>query len=100
MIMVTASMKLTREQAANRAVGGVRVKPANEANRVHIRHPSGIRFRAGVDDAVEWPNDAFTKRRISDGSVVLAGPRVVTEVVMEPPVTKQPAPSKKVGPAE
>ena len=83
--MVTARLKLTREQTANREVGGVRVKPANEANRVNIRHPSGLKFRAGVDDSVEWPNDAFTKRRIADGSVVRAEAReAVAESVAEP----------------
>ncbi len=61
---------MSREFVAQHAIPGVRVKPANEANRVNIRHPSGIAFRAGVEDSVEWPNDAFTKRRIRDGSVL------------------------------
>jgi hypothetical protein len=84
--MVTARLKLTREQAANLAVGSVRVKPANEANRVNIRHPSGIRFRASVDDVVTWPNDAFSKRRISDGSVIKVegAEAVAEEPVVEP----------------
>ena len=86
--MVSARLKLTREQTANRAIPGVRVKPANEANRVNIRHPSGLKFRAGVDDSVEWPNDAFTKRRISDGSVIKVAtdtpPPVVTAEVEAP----------------
>jgi len=34
----------------------------------------GIRFRETLGEAVEWPNDAFTKRRIADGSVRTDGP--------------------------
>ena len=68
--MVSARLKMSREVTANRAIPSVRVKPANEDNRVNIRHPSGIKFRAGVEDSVSWPLDSFTKRRIKDGSVV------------------------------
>ena len=34
-----------------------------------MRHPSGVRFRDDINEAVEWPNDSFTARRIADGSV-------------------------------
>ncbi len=86
--MVVMRQKMSREFVANQSIPGVRVKPANEANRVNIRHPSGIAFRAGLNDSVEWPNDAFTKRRIRDGSVVkVEAP--VREVVAETPKRKK-----------
>ena len=34
----------------------------------------GTRFRDTLDQGVEWPNDAFTARRIADGSVRTDGP--------------------------
>jgi len=52
----------------------VKVYAANESVRATMRHASGTRFRAGLDQAVEWPNDSFTHRRINDGSVRTDGP--------------------------
>ncbi len=79
--MVSMRQKLSREQAANRAIPGVRVKPATEANRIYVQHPTGLKFRASVNDSVEWPNDAFTKRRIRDGSVIKVDTPAAREVV-------------------
>jgi len=56
----------------------VKVYAGSEALRGSLRHPGigggGIRFRETLGEAVEWPNDAFTKRRIADGSVRTDGP--------------------------
>ena len=56
----------------------IKVYAGSEALRGSLRHPgiggSGIRFRETLGEAVEWPNDAFTKRRIADGSVRTDGP--------------------------
>ena len=48
----------------------VRVTPKNDMVRKYIKHPSnGVGFPA--DGSCEWPNDAFTKRRIIDGDVTV-----------------------------
>jgi hypothetical protein len=47
----------------------VKVYAAGEDLRAVLRHANGTRFRASLDQAVEWPNDNFTARRIADGSV-------------------------------
>jgi hypothetical protein len=53
----------------------IKVFAANETMREVLRHPSnGIRFRDDIGQAVEWPNDSFTARRIADGSVRTDGP--------------------------
>ena len=53
----------------------VKVYAANETMRDALRHPVGNkRFRDKLDQAVEWPNDSFTARRIADGSVRTDGP--------------------------
>ena len=53
----------------------VKVYAANETMRAVLSHPGGkIRFHQGIDQAVEWPNDSFTARRIADGSVRTDGP--------------------------
>jgi hypothetical protein len=58
----------------------VRVWPAHEGIRKHIIHPSGrIRFGGTMDESVEWPNDAFTKRRILDGDVFTTPPFTVSD---------------------
>lgn len=51
-----------------------KVYAANEEMRRVLRHPNGLRFRAELDQAVEWPHDSFTARRIADGSVRTDGP--------------------------
>jgi hypothetical protein len=48
----------------------VKVFAANEALRGALRHANGTRFRSKLDQGIEWPNDAFTARRIAEGSVL------------------------------
>jgi hypothetical protein len=52
----------------------IKVWAANETMREVLRHANGTRFRDTIDQAVEWPNDSFTARRIADGSVRTDGP--------------------------
>jgi len=52
----------------------VKVYAANESVRATMRHSSGTRFKAELNQSVEWPNDSFTFRRIRDGSVRTEGP--------------------------
>jgi hypothetical protein len=52
----------------------VKVYAANETMLDVLRHGNGTRFRDDIGQAVEWPNDSFTKRRIADGSVRTDGP--------------------------
>jgi len=71
--------RLARLRVINGPPKTVKVYAASEALRGALRHPGngvgpGIRFRETLDEAVEWPNDAFTKRRIADGSVRTDGP--------------------------
>jgi hypothetical protein len=47
----------------------VRVLPANDGVRRTLKHPRGMGFRS--TGSVEWPNDAFTQRRLSDGTITL-----------------------------
>jgi hypothetical protein len=58
-----------QRKAANPPVGGVRVVPAKEEYRV-LKHPTGVAFQP--TGSTEWPNDRFTQRRLSDGSIKLA----------------------------
>jgi len=51
----------------------VKVWAASEDMRRLLRHPGGARFRTDIGQAVEWPNDSFTHRRIADGSVSTEG---------------------------
>jgi hypothetical protein len=49
---------------------GVRVVPRDDVIRASIKHqPTEIGFPE--TGSVEWPNDAFTQRRIADGDVTL-----------------------------
>jgi hypothetical protein len=54
----------------------VRVLPRNDQIRKYIKHP---RTRVGfpAEGSAEWPNDAFTKRRIIDGDVTIEAPGVL-----------------------
>ena len=65
-----ARLKLIRDNAA---VPMVKVYAGNETMRRLLKHPSAGAFRS-MGDAVEWPNDSFTTRRIRDGSVRTDGP--------------------------
>jgi hypothetical protein len=50
----------------------MRVYAAKENVRQHVRHPQGGKFNAaGVGN---WPNDAFTQRRLRDGDITLEAP--------------------------
>jgi hypothetical protein len=71
------ALREARQQRVRVIAGGVapiRVFAANEDMLRVLRHPRGMRFRAALDQAVEWPNDSFTARRIADGSVRTDGP--------------------------
>ena len=48
---------------------GLRVTPKNDDIRKYIKHPKAGGFRS--EGSVEWPNDAFTQRRIRDGDVTV-----------------------------
>lgn len=52
----------------------LKVYAANETLRDVLRHPNGARFHDAMDQAVEWPNDSFTARRIAEGAVLTDGP--------------------------
>ena len=50
----------------------VRVNPATDDIRKHIKHPSGnIKFPES--GSADWPLDSFTKRRLREGSVTREG---------------------------
>jgi hypothetical protein len=71
--MVARSQHIAERRAQARlaaAVPRVRVLPRDEMIRKYIKHmPSGIAFPE--TGSVEWPNDRFTQRRISDGDVTI-----------------------------
>lgn len=50
------------------------VWPKNESTRRILKHTNGIGFPA--QGAAIWPDDAFTRRRLRDGDVVLANPGI------------------------
>jgi len=51
----------------------MRVIAKNEDVRRLIKHPTtGIKFRSDIGASVEWPNDAFTRRRLRDGDIEIA----------------------------
>jgi hypothetical protein len=58
-----------------RRVEGVRVLPnagegySEDQMRRLLKHPTAGGFRSDGD--IEWPNDTFTKRRLSEGSIRL-----------------------------
>jgi len=48
----------------------MRVRATNEDVRKLMKHPlTGMRFRSDIGQTVEWPDDAFTRRRIRDGDI-------------------------------
>jgi len=61
---------------ANRPTAVVRVVPGEvfgyteEDIRRVLRHPRGMAFRP--EGSIEWPDDAFTRRRLAEGAVKLA----------------------------
>jgi len=79
----------------------VKVYAANEAMRGVLRHGNGTRFRASLDQAVEWPNDSFTARRIADGSVLTDAPGKAERAEPDPNQNpRQHAAAMKPKPAE
>lgn len=66
-------------------VAMIKVFPKDDRTRKLLAHPVAGKFRA--EGPATWPDDAFTARRIEDGSVTL------TEVVApksEPPKAELP----------
>jgi hypothetical protein len=49
----------------------IKVFAASERLRSSLRHATGAGFASKLDQAVEWPNDSFTHRRLKDGSISL-----------------------------
>jgi hypothetical protein len=73
----------------------VRVLPANDLMRKHLRHPSNkIGFRA--EGSAEWPNDSFTQMRLRDGDITLEEKPAGQEAGTQP----QPQPEASQGHAE
>jgi len=66
----------------------IKVYAANETMRRVLRHPHGVRFRAQLDQPVEWPNDSFTARRMRDGSISTSA--ASGDATEEPDATKNP----------
>lgn len=65
----------------------IRVWPRTEDIRKYIKHPNGnIGFRATIYESVEWPLDAFTKRRLADR------PPTVLDHPPDPPPEPSPEP--------
>jgi hypothetical protein len=64
--------------------GRVRVLPRDDDMRAILKHPvNGAGFLA--TGSVEWPDDAFTQRRIEDGSVTLEGSSKRSAATGSPP---------------
>jgi hypothetical protein len=64
------------EEGEKFQTSSIRVWPASEDIRKYIKHPHrNIKFRATLNDSVEWPFDQFTKRRIKDGTVLTEAPQ-------------------------
>jgi hypothetical protein len=60
----------------------VRVLPRSDEIRKYLKHPA-TRVGFLAEGTAEWPNDAFTKRRIRDGDVSVAVVEAVPEAVAE-----------------
>jgi hypothetical protein len=50
----------------------MQVWPKNDLMRKILRHPNGVGFHP--EGSVEWPDDTFTYRRITDGDVTTEAP--------------------------
>jgi len=59
-----------RRQQVPQRVASVRVLPRDDDVRKFLVHPIR-RIGFPKTGSVEWPNDRFTRRRLSDGSVTL-----------------------------
>jgi hypothetical protein len=61
--------RLNRQEAVrSMAKQRIRVVPSSDEIRRVMRHPAAGGFRS--EGSVEWPLDQFTKRRLSEGSVL------------------------------
>jgi hypothetical protein len=73
----------------------MQVWPKNEEMRKILRHPNGVGFHP--EGSVEWPDDTFTYRRITDGDVTTEAPAAAPEAAApaaEAPAAETP-PEKK-----
>jgi hypothetical protein len=72
-VMRTGAGGRERMQEADFSEGRrvVRVLPRTDEIRKYVKHPA-TRVGFLADGSAEWPNDAFTKRRIRDGDVSVA----------------------------
>lgn len=50
----------------------MQVWPKNDVMRKILKHPNGVGFRD--EGGADWPDDAFTARRVSDGDVLVEAP--------------------------
>jgi hypothetical protein len=76
--------KLERQEALKAyAPQRVRVNPRDDEMRKILKHPAYGGFLS--EGSVEWPLDQFTKRRLSDGSIVRAVAEAVQTVSPEAP---------------
>jgi|SRR5215472_11362704 len=66
----------------------IRVWAANEDIRRIMRHPTGVRFQADISQSVGWPEDAFTLRRLRDGSVLDHPPNGEPEPALVAPTSR------------
>lgn len=78
----------------------VKVYAGSEDMRRLLRHANGTRFRAAMDQPVEWPNDSFTARRLAEGSIRLDG-AASGEIAVDPNLSpRMQAAARKPKPAE
>jgi hypothetical protein len=94
--MVNVVMKTTasgrerlQEADFNEGRRVVRVLPTSDDIRRYIKHP---RTRVGfpAEGSAEWPNDAFTKRRIIDGDVRIEAPGVLQAAEQQRAIEQKP----------
>jgi hypothetical protein len=86
-------------EGMNKRPAYIRVWPLNEDIRKYIFHPGGaggarIYFKNSIEESVEWPFDAFTKRRIKSGKVLTSPPSV--QIAPTSPEVSEPAPEPVV----
>jgi hypothetical protein len=61
-----ARLKAVRD---NMTVPSIKVYATTPEGHAVLRHPKGARFRGEFGTGADWPHDAFTQRRLLDGSV-------------------------------
>jgi len=77
--MVDVVTKRSGDEERARRKKYVRVWATDPKYLVLRHYPSGIGFRADINDGVEWPNDPFTWNRVKDGAIAYAPPVNKTE---------------------